>query len=171
MLTTMAAALGMIAVLAGPVRGQEPPRGDLTTALLVEMRALRGAIERLASSNARIQLAIGRLQIQEQRVNALLQQQVDVRQKLAEAERLYAQDEARLADLIDAVATISEPGERQAVVAEIGALKMTVSSASAALLKMRSDEAELAGLVSGEQGRWNVINQELDALDEALRRQ
>src|SRR5688572_1086 len=128
MVTFVAAGLAIVAVIARPVHGQVPPNGDLTTALLVEVRGLRAAIEQLASSNARIQLAIGRLQIQEQRVNTLLRQQIEVRQRLSDAERAQAEGEARLADMVDVVGTISEPGERQAFVQEIGVLKLTVSA-------------------------------------------
>jgi chromosome segregation ATPase len=168
-LTLAAATLAVVALLARPVQGQVPSNGDVTAALLVEVRGLRAAIEQLASSNARIQLAIGRLQIQEQRVNALLRQQMEVRQRLADAERAQAEGEARLADLADVVRTISEPGERQAIVQEIGALKMTVAAGITALQKMRSDDADLSGLVSTEQGRWNAINEELDSLNRVLR--
>ena len=167
---TVAAALAIAVMVAGPVRGQEPSGGDLTSALLVEVRGLRAAIEQLASSNARIQLAIGRLQIQEQRLNALLRQQAEVRQRLADAERQQTEAEARLADLLDVVGTLSEPGEHQAVSQEIGVLKLTVSAGNTALQKMRSDDLDLAGLFSTEQERWNAINQELDSLDRALRR-
>lgn len=143
-LMTVAAVLAIAAVPAGPVRGHERPAGDLTTALLVEMRGLRAAIEQLASSNARIQLAIGRLQIQEQRVNALLRQQAEVRLRLSDAERQQSELDAKLADLLDVVGTISEPGERQAVMQEIGVLKLTTSAGNTALQKMRSEDAELA---------------------------
>jgi hypothetical protein len=169
-LTIASATLVIATVMAGPARGQEPPGGVGTSALLVEVRALRTAIEQLVSSNARIQLAIGRLQIQEQRVNALIRQQADVRQRLADAGRQQVEAEARLADLLDVVGTISESGERQAVVQEIGVLKLTVTAGRTALQKMTADDGELAGLVSAEQGRWSAINQELDSLDQALRR-
>lgn len=166
---TVAAALAALTLLARPASGQQPGGGELTTALLTEMRGLRVAIERLASSNARIQLAIGRLQIQEQRVTTLLRQHAEVRQRLADAERGQAMDEARLADMLDVVGTISEPGERLAFTQEIGVLKQTVSAGSATLQRMRADEVELAGLVSAEQGRWTSINRELDSLDQAVR--
>src|SRR5688572_32616928 len=112
---TVAVTLAAITLLAPPARGGQSSGGDLTVALLVEMRGLRAAIEQLASSNARIQLAIGRFQIQEQRVNALLRQQADGRQRLGDAERQQTETEARMADLLDVIGTISEPGERQAI--------------------------------------------------------
>jgi len=56
--------------------GQEQ---DLTAALLVEVRGLRQAMERMASAGPRIQLALGRLQLQEQRVNAMLRRHDEVR--------------------------------------------------------------------------------------------
>jgi seryl-tRNA synthetase len=167
---TVAVTLAAMALLAPPARGEQSSGGDLTVALLAEMRGLRAAIEQLASSNARIQLAIGRVQIQEQRVNTLIRQHTEVRQRLADAERQQAEDEARLADMLGVVGTISEPGERQAFTQEIGVLKQAVSGGSTTLQRTRAEEAELAGLVAPEQGRWTNINQELDSLDQALRR-
>ena len=82
----------------GVARGQEP-RQDVLAALLTEVRGLRGAIEQMASSSARVQLAMGRLQIQEQRVNTLSRQLTDVRASLSAAERQQNQLEAQLADL------------------------------------------------------------------------
>jgi seryl-tRNA synthetase len=167
---TVAVTLAAITLLAPPARGGQSSGGDLTVALLAEMRGLRAAIEQLASSNARIQLAIGRLQIQEQRVNALIRQHTEVRQRLADAERQHAENEARLADMLGVVGTLSEPAERQAFTQEIGVLKQTVAAENTTLQRTRAEEAELAGLVGAEQGRWTAINQELDSLDQALRR-
>jgi chromosome segregation ATPase len=165
----IAGLIGAVA-LSGVVRGQEP-RQDVLASLLIEVRALRGAIEQMASSSARVQLAMGRLQIQEQRVNTLSRQLTDVRASLSAAERQRAEDEARLADLEDVVRTISEPGERQAITQEIAQLKYVLAAGAGGLQKRRADEAELASLVAGEQGRWVEINQQLEALDQSFRRQ
>jgi seryl-tRNA synthetase len=166
----VAVTLVAITLVARPARGGQSTGGELTAALLAEMRGLRAAIEQLASSNARIQLAIGRLQIQEQRVNALLRQHTEVRQRLTADERQHAENEARLADLLGVVGTITEPGERQAITQEIGILKRTVAAGSITLQRTRAEEVELAGLVGAEQGRWTAVNEELDSLDRALRR-
>src|SRR5437762_13620444 len=51
---------------------QGPKQEEVLPALLVEVRGLRAAIEQLASAGPRVQLALGRVQLQEQRVNALM---------------------------------------------------------------------------------------------------
>src|SRR5207253_1944253 len=64
--------------------GIEPsvPRQDVMKDLLVEVRGLRAAIEQMAGAGPRIQLAMGRLQLQEQRVNTYLRQLETVRESL-----------------------------------------------------------------------------------------
>jgi chromosome segregation ATPase len=163
--------VGLIGAMAfsGVARGQEP-RQDVLASLLTEVRALRGAIEQMASSSARVQLAMGRLQIQEQRVNTLSRQLTEVRASLSKAERERTQDEARLADLEDVLPGTSDPGERRALAQEVAQMKIVLAGGIGSLQKLRADEAELANVVAGEQGRWVEINQQLEALDQAFRR-
>src|SRR5688572_6715334 len=75
-----------LVIFGASVRSQEPPQ-DVLVSLLTEVRALRSAIEQMASSSARVQLAMGRLQIQEQRVTTLSRQLSDVRASLSTTER------------------------------------------------------------------------------------
>ena len=56
---------------------------DTLAALLVEVRGLRAAMEQMASAGPRVQLAMGRLQLQEQRVNTLVRQLEAIRNDLA----------------------------------------------------------------------------------------
>ena len=71
-----AAAAILISVLAvrGTLAGQAAaePSQDTLAALLVEVRGLRAAMEQMASVGPSIQLAMGRLQLQEQRINTLV---------------------------------------------------------------------------------------------------
>src|SRR6478672_11002828 len=62
---------------------------DVLPALLVEVRGLRAAMEQMASAGPRVQLALGRVQLQEQRVNNLLRRLEESRTHLAEAQRNY----------------------------------------------------------------------------------
>src|SRR5215213_8736359 len=47
-------------------------REDVLPALLVEVRGLRAAMEQMAAAGPRVQLALGRVQLQEQRINTLI---------------------------------------------------------------------------------------------------
>jgi chromosome segregation ATPase len=151
------------------LRGQEPLRQDVLGTLLLEVRALRGAIEQMVSAGARVQLATGRLQIQEQRVNTLSRQLFELRQSLAAVERQRIEREAELADLEGVLPGTSDPGERQAIAQRVGELKAILAAGTGGLQKLRSDETELAGVVAAEQSRWADLNQQLDALDRTLR--
>ena len=60
---------------------------DVTAALLTEVRALRTTIALAVAAGASGQLALGRLQLQEQRVNALMTRLDTTRDKLGESQR------------------------------------------------------------------------------------
>src|SRR3954451_5286596 len=45
---------------------------DVLPTLLIEVRDLRGAMEEMAAAGPRVQLALGRVQLQEQRINTLI---------------------------------------------------------------------------------------------------
>ncbi len=152
-------------------RSQEPTRPDVTNELLVEMRALRRALEQTVSANARVQLAMGRLQIQEQRVSASTRQLHELRQTLAGMERQTIEREAQLADLEGVLPGTTDSAERQAITQEAGQLRAMLAAGASGLQKLRVDEGELANLVSAEQGRLAALNQQLDAIDQAMRPQ
>ena len=86
----IAAGLGVGAALQGGLSAQasQASQGqDVLPALLVEVRGLRAAMEQMASAGPRVQLALGRLQLQEQRVNNLLRRLETARGSLAAAQR------------------------------------------------------------------------------------
>ena len=167
----VAAALIVAVGLGASVRGQEAVRQDVLGTLLTEVRALRAAIEQMSSASARVQLAMGRLQIQEQRVNALSRQLADARTSLSALERQRIEREAELADLEGVLPDTADDGERLAIRQRIAELKSLLGAGLEGLTRMRAEEAELAGVVAAEQGRWVALNEQLDALDRALRGQ
>ena len=158
------------AVFSARASGQEPVRQDVMGTLLVEVRALRGAIEQMTSASARVQLAVGRLQIQEQRFNTLSRQLFELRQTLSRTEREQSQQEAQLADLEAILPQTSDPGERQAIAERIREMKGGVAASRNSLSGLRLEESELSVAVAAEEGRWSDLNQQLDAIDQTLRR-
>ena len=86
----LTAVLGSAALLGGPVDGRAqatatPP--EVLAALLVEVRGLRAAMEQMASAGPRVQLALGRLQLQEQRINTLVRRLEEIRATVAHARK------------------------------------------------------------------------------------
>ena len=67
-LVTLILAAGAFAVR-GSAQSQQPSGQDVLAALLQEVKGLRAAMEQMATSNAHAQLLVGRLQLQESRMN------------------------------------------------------------------------------------------------------
>ena len=61
-----------------------PP--DILSALLIEVRGLRAALEQMATAGPRVQLALGRVQLQEQRIGNQIRRYDSVRAELFAAQ-------------------------------------------------------------------------------------
>ena len=158
-------ALGIL-VSSGPMLAQGP---DVLNTLVVEIRGLRAAIEQMTSANARVQLAMGRLQLQEQRVNTLLRRLDDLRQSRATAEREASRVQDEITRL-EEMAPRADPGERRGLEQAMRDMKAMAPVHAADAQRLAAQEAEAAALVSAEQRRWNEFNQQLEELDRTLRR-
>ena len=145
--------------------GQET---DLTAALLVEVRGLRQAIERMSSSGPRIQLALGRLQLQEQRVNTLLRRLDDIRSQITATETQLGQLRDSQARLDEERRRAVNPDERENLENEAQMLKSMLERFTAQLARLQADEVAAAQAVASEQSRWLDINARLEALEREL---
>src|SRR5690349_1003186 len=100
--TTLLAVIGILAVAGlAVVRAQARPTApseDIMPALLAEVRGLRAAMEQMAAAGPRVQLALGRLQLQEQRVNNAIKRQDEVRGKLTALQLQAGAQQDRLAE-------------------------------------------------------------------------
>src|SRR3974390_1316173 len=75
----------------GSAQPQQPASTDVLPALLQEVKGLRAAMEQLATSNAHAQLLVGRLQLQENRMNSMIRRLDTVRDERAKAQATYDQ--------------------------------------------------------------------------------
>ena len=166
------------ALLAGTGAGRAqttatPP--DVLAALLVEVRGLRAAMEQMASAGPRVQLALGRLQLQEQRVNTLVRRLEEVRTTLADVRKNVDQGGERLAEIERMAREAPEPDMRppdmrRQAEAELKGLKAEITRMTADQQRLLNEEATLAQDIAGEQGRWAEINQRLEELERSLGR-
>jgi chromosome segregation ATPase len=157
------------AMLAQNVK-QEP---DVLGALLVEVRGLRQAMEQMASAGPRVQLALGRLQLQEQRVNTMLRRLETVREQLGGAERALAQHQKQVADIEEHLKTKTPDAnpERDAMVRfELKEMQRRGILATAEVQRFQTEVATLEQQIANEQGRWSEINRALEDLERALGR-
>ena len=90
-LTLVGVIIGLIAGSRTPVSAEQTrtvtPEGDVLPALLVEVRGLRAAMEQMAAAGPRVQLALGSVQLQEQRINNLIRRLDEVRLTLGGAQQ------------------------------------------------------------------------------------
>ena len=166
-LTIVIALLATVLALATPARSQQEPQSVLP-ALLTEVRGLRTAMERMASAGPRVQLALGRLQLQEQRINTLIMKLDSTRERLVDAQREVAQHQQQLSQFEAAFKEAPDTEERRQAEHMLGMLKGQMTSLSSEIQRLTAEEASLAGDIASEQARWNEFNQKLEELERAL---
>jgi chromosome segregation ATPase len=145
---------------------QEP---DVLNALLVEVRGLRAAIEQMASASARVQLAMGRLQLNEQRITTYMRRLDDIRDRRPAAELDVQKRQREASEFEESIrqmgASVSPSNAEY-----LKRLKGELADASAYLVRLRTEEAQILRDIATEQDRWAEINRTLEELDRALSR-
>ena len=126
-------------------------------------------MEQMASAGPRVQLALGRLQLQEQRVNTLLRQHADVRDRLATAEHESTDLGHKIEAGQVALQDVGLEGERKEQLQDLLAEFKRLQSVNAITVqRLRTEETDALQLLSSEQNRWTEINQRLEELERAL---
>ena len=144
--------------------GQE----DVLVGLLAEVRGLRAAMEQMASAGPRVQLALGRVQLQEQRVNTLLRRREENRAHLADAQRSFDDVQKRLREI---EASLREPGptaETEALRRVQRSTEGMASGLSADVQRWAAEVAAIEGDLAAEQQRWVDLNQRMEGLEQSL---
>jgi septal ring factor EnvC (AmiA/AmiB activator) len=142
---------------------------DVLGALLVEVRGLRTAIEQMSSASARVQLAMGRLQLNEQRITTYMRRVDEIRDRRLPAELDVQKRQRELDAFVDAIRQSGRPPSPD-VEEELKRMKREVAEARAYLLRLQTEEAQLSRDIGTEQDRWTEINRTLEELDRALTR-
>ncbi len=141
---------------------------DVLPALLTEVRGLRAAMEKMAAAGPRVQLALGRVQLQEQRISNAIRRLDALRAAVGEAQSQYdrAQERARRTE-----AWLRNPppdGDIVALKAEHAQFRQELAQALAQLQRATADEATLSSDLANEQARWTDLNQRMEALEATL---
>lgn len=149
-----------------PVAAQATRNDDVLPALLTEVKGLRAAMEQMASGSTQAQLLVGRLQLQEGRVNGMIRRLDTVRDSQATARKEYEQllGAARMlggGDDANAAADNAKEGV-------LAGLKAQIAGAKGNVDRLTAEEAQLTGDIATEQQRWVAINQRLDELERTL---
>jgi hypothetical protein len=166
-----AAAIVIGAGALGRVSGQtqQPERGDdILPALLAEVKGLRAAMEQMSSAGPRVQLFVGRLQLQETRMNGMIRRLDTVRDTLASSRR-ELEGFKGAQKMMEGGDERQEPGAPKENFGPILAGMMKQAAAAQANVdRLAAEEAQLTQELTVEQARWIDINQRLDELERAL---
>ena len=150
-------------------REQAAPATDVLPQLLTEVRGLRAAMEQMAASGPRVQLALGRLQLQEQRVNTLLRRLDEIRTELNQAQSEQEMQQQQMKVFGAAIEKADSPDREQA-----GQMADHFKAALAAVAKrvqrLQDDEMATSQMLGAEQARWGDINRSVQELERSLDR-
>jgi hypothetical protein len=169
----MTLGLGAGAALQSGLSAQTPRASqgqDVLPDLLVEVRGLRAAMEQMALSGPRVQLALGRLQLQEQRVNNLLRRLETVRTSLAGAQQAEEKARQDLATMEQMFKPATEGFQREAASPILGMSRDAQARAATEVQRLQVEESGIVQELATEQGRWSDINQRMEELERTLTR-
>ena len=163
-------AAAMVTGAAVSARQRGPDTNDeVLPALLAEVKGLRAAMEQIASAGPRVQLFVGRLQLQEARINGMARRLDTVRDSLSVAQTEYENARRGFQDLQSAASQNREGlPPRDELEQLLAQRRHQVAAAKGAVDRLTAEEAQLTQDVTVEQGRWTEINQRLDELERAL---
>lgn len=152
-------------------QGTQPQQPDVLAALLTEVRGLRQAMEQMASAGPRVQLALGRLQLQEQRVNTMIRRLETIRDAISKQQQEAAGVHAQLANfetMFKQNAKDMPPGETNPMTALLEGFRKAAAAGEAEMQRLQEEEAQLQQQIAAEQGRWSEINRTLEDLERVL---
>jgi hypothetical protein len=169
-----AALVGLVLVSAFAwVSSAQAPRGGAAAAttdsdLLVEIRGLRADLNQALGTNIRAQLLVGRLQLQEQRINVISRQLAEVRRQLAAVETGQVMPTTEVKRLEDALGGPLAIETQRGLEANLSRIKAQLMQAQREEQRLRLQEMELAGQLGAELGRWSFFNDRLDEIERTL---
>lgn len=165
--------LGLILVagtgLVAGVSGQTPrqPAPASLDDLLAEVRTIRTELQQTSSASIRAQLLVGRLQLQEQRINSILQQLNNNRNQLNEVELARALLAPQMKMLEEAAPTegVTAGGDPA-----VNPLKALFEEQRKREKDLRALESALSAQLSTEQARWVEFSDRLDEIERELQK-
>jgi len=156
----------LLGLATAPLAPQDPALGS--QAIVQELRALREAVEQVLATNVRVQLLMGRLQLQEARIQALVRQSAEIDSQIAgmAAERTALEQQRRMMDSVPN--STADPEEREFAKQHFAALTERLKQIDTRQASLLADQANVQQMVATEQGRWGDFNNRLEELERLL---
>ena len=161
----VAALLGGIALSA---QSAQPARAS-SDELLTEIRGLRADINKVMASSVKAQLLVGRLQLQEQRINAINAQIARLTTQIVTREADAARQSADAERWKKMMSDLGVPEEQRKQLAAMMTMSLTqVAAEQTATDQLKAQIIELSSQLQQEEARWTFFNDGLDQIDAAL---
>lgn len=166
-----ALAIGVVAACTWSVLAQSggtAPGTDTLSALLVEVRALRVAMERAATTTPQIQLLAARLGVENERLARATRDADDARRELEQLVLQIGTLTTRGTQIEEMLARETDPTRQRDIRQEQAAIKMQIDEHAGQELRLRGRDVELANLAAAEQTQWIELNRRIDQLEQDL---
>jgi len=147
---------------------QTPPATDVLTSLLTEVRGLRAVMEQLASAGPRVQLALGRVQLQEQRIVNQIRRLDALKPSLVAAQHEVTTLERHAKDLEERIRDFPNSQGRPEDEKELAEVKRSLSEGQSQVQRLITESTILEQDIAAEQNRWTDFNRRLEDLDRVL---
>jgi hypothetical protein len=170
MKTQLMLAAAVVAGAAMPIIAQGNGSPDALGALLVEVRALRVAVERVASASPQVQLLSARLSVQNERVSRAAREADAAHQELVETERQQALFTTQATEMQERIEQETDPKLQIELKVQQRNIKDQLDAVMANDIRLRARDADLANALAAEQSQWTEINRRFDELERQLAR-
>ena len=160
MLSGAVAVIGLTAV--GTAQGVRPQQDEgMLPQLMIEVRGLRNAMEQMSSAGPRVQLALGRLQLQEQRIANQIRRLDAARASVLALQNEIVPIDRRLRNLQHSLDE-TDP--------DVVDTRKDLAQKQAQLQRAMTEQTLIEQDIATEQSRWTDFNQRLEDLERALAR-
>jgi predicted nucleic acid-binding Zn-ribbon protein len=154
-------------VSAAQAQTQVPAAPTLET-LLKEVHQLRLTMERSSQVAPRIQIAVERLKLQQDKVGRTAQQLDDLRREVERGRLEQPKYQQRLQAIENETNQAADPAQRRHLEEATKEFKLEAEQREKSLQQMQAREGELTGQLQTEQNRLTELNDRLDQIERAL---
>lgn len=159
-----------LAFLSFPALAQQAAQPDTTLQVLLnEVHALRIALEKSNQIGPRIQIALARMQFQEQRVRDAARQVEAARGEVINLQSTRTRLEDSIKTYENRQGQIVDPATKTAMEQAVTSVKAELERLTAQEPQLRAREAEANSALSSEQAKWNEINDVLVSMERVLK--
>jgi predicted nucleic acid-binding Zn-ribbon protein len=146
----------------------QAPAAPTVETLLKEVHQLRLTMERSAQIAPRIQIAVERLKLQQDKVGRTAQQLDDLRREVERGRLEQPKYQQRLQAIENETNQATDPAQRRHLEEAMKEFKLEAEQREKSLQQMQAREGELTGQLQTEQNRLTELNDRLDQIERAL---